>query len=908
VNLAARLMTKAPPGEIYATASVLDRCAARFQTVELEPFMVKGKAQPIQAWSLGPPVAGGGLREARADRFPLVGRGAEMAVLREALSAARAGEVRLVEIVGEAGAGKSRLLQEVRDEAGDFVVTGATGETFTASTPYVAWRDILRELSGLAWEDSTEVVIERLGALVRQRAPDLVPWLPLIAVTADAEMPPTPQVADLAPEFVRPKLHEMVEAFLRATNRAPTLFVLEDAHSMDRASADLLSAIAAAETGPRHWLFIVCRRPSAGGFEAPQSPAIRRLILKPLADEDSVALAEAATEETPIPDHVLRDATARSGGNPQLLLDLLRAVGLGEGSLPDSVESAATVTIDSMPPSDRSLIRRLSVFGLAFHPRFVPDVLDDGAPMPDEATWDRIAGFFEAEGSGYLRFRRAVIRDAAYAGLPFRTRRRLHGVVGHRLERETDVPDDLAGLLAMHFSMAGEDERALHYASVAAARAREIFANVEAASQYTTAIEAAKRAQTSREALLDLYEALGDVWWRARLKREALEANTHARALARDDPVTLARLMLKRSIIEEMTGRLSQCLSWLSRARTLVVDLRSNEAMQLVAELDARYASGLQAQGRNRETQARATRAIGEAERSGSVSAMGYAENLLGIALTNLGQPGAIDQFRKALAHFEEIADLRGQAIVLANMGVGGYFEGRWTEAVELYGRAAQVSERVGDPVQSAISKMNSAEVLVDQGFTREAESLFREATRVWRTTGDNYNLGFCLVQLGRVAGSFGRMDEALERLEQARERYQFVGALGQVPEVDAREVECQLLDGRAQGALARLDEIEGRLEVEGGVNVLMPLLGRLRGYALAQLDRMEEARTAFEASVAHARERGAEHEVALSLQGLARIARIDGAPARAIEEQTGAIFEQLGIRAVPVFPMKARG
>src|SRR5262249_27352716 len=158
-------------------------------------------------------------------------------------------------------------------------------------------------------------------------------------------------------------------------------------------------------------------------------------------------------------------------------------------------------------------------------------------------------------------------------GLPFRTRRRLHGVVGHRMERESHEPEDLAGLLAMHFSIAGEDERALHYASVAATRAREIFANVEAASQYTRASEAAKHAQAPPTVRLDLFEALGDVSWRARLQREALEANAHARALARDDPVTLARLMLKRSIIEEMTGRLSQGLSWLSRARRLVVDL-----------------------------------------------------------------------------------------------------------------------------------------------------------------------------------------------------------------------------------------------------------------------------------------------------------------------------------------------
>ena len=106
-------MAEAPPGPIYATADVLDHSDTVFETTELAPLAVKGKAQ-----------TGAGVVSGTRERFPhaardaqqlpLIGRDAELAVLREALAAARAGTGRLIEIVGEAGVGKTRLLEALQ--------------------------------------------------------------------------------------------------------------------------------------------------------------------------------------------------------------------------------------------------------------------------------------------------------------------------------------------------------------------------------------------------------------------------------------------------------------------------------------------------------------------------------------------------------------------------------------------------------------------------------------------------------------------------------------------------------------------------------------------------------------------------------------------------------------------------
>ena len=486
--------------------------------------------------------------------------------------------------------------------------------------------------------------------------------------------------------------------------------------------------------------------------------------------EATRAFAHDVTEEAPLPEHVLEQIIERSNGNPQLLLDLVHAARSGDDELPDSVEAAATVRIDSLTPHDRQLVRRVSVFGLAFHPRFLPDVLDEDASTPDEATWERLSEFFEAEGGGYLRFRRAVVRDAAYEGLPFRTRQRLHLAVGIRWERELPPsPEENAGLLSLHFSLGGEHERTWRYARIAAERAAGIFANVEAARLYERALASARRIDVSDADRLATVEALGESLWRARLYRESLKANDEARVLAKGDPIRSARLLIRRAQIEEKMGRFPHALRWLSKGRRLVEGRDDDEAIRASAELDARYASSLQAQGRNRETIAMAARAIEAGERVGASEALGDAENMLAAALAILGRPGAIERWRRALGYFEEAGDLPGQAMVLSNLGAGEYWEGRWTEALALYRRAREASERLGDPAVRAQNEMNIAEVLVDQGSPVEAEELLRRTSRVWRALGDDYLLGWCLTQLGRIAGVMARTDDAIETFEQAR-------------------------------------------------------------------------------------------------------------------------------------------
>ena len=472
VNLAARLMAEARPGQIYATADVLDRCDTLFETIELPPLRVKGKAKAVRAWSVGRAKGSRG-RDASLQRLPLLGRDAELKIVREALASARAGSGRLIEIVGEPGVGKTRLLEALRDDAPDFRPVHGVCEAYTAAKPYSVCSELLRELMHFGRDDDDAVVLERLRAEVAARAPELEPWLPLIAIAFDVEAATTPEVELLAEKNRRAKLNEVVARFLEVLLPQHALIEIENGHHMDAASAELLAYLARG-LGERPWVVGIARRPASAGFEAPTGSPVVKIELAPLGAKDALQMTQAQAEQHPLPPHVLETVAKRSGGNPQFLRDLLRAAmdSGGAGGLPDSAEAAAMARIDALDPEDRALVRRAAVFGLTFHPRMLSWLYESlGETAPGPGAWASVQELFDEEPDGYVRFRRPLLRDAAYEGLPYRLRRKLHSAVAVHLEEEMDDPQEAASILSLHHLEAGQYPLAWRYAAVAGKRA-----------------------------------------------------------------------------------------------------------------------------------------------------------------------------------------------------------------------------------------------------------------------------------------------------------------------------------------------------------------------------------------------------------------------------------------------------
>ena len=205
-NLAARLMAKAAPDQIISTDDVLTRSRTEFDVEPLEPFSVKGKAEPVLAYALG---SAKGVRVRRA-ASPLVGREQELRMLLEAVESARRYEGRIVEIVGDPGIGKSRLIAELQEAVEPDAFISIQCDEYEATTPYHPFQLLLRSL--LAPADKETVTRGRLRRWGEQAAPHLLPWLPLLGVPLGLDLPDTPETAPLQGEFrkVEAELHAEV--------------------------------------------------------------------------------------------------------------------------------------------------------------------------------------------------------------------------------------------------------------------------------------------------------------------------------------------------------------------------------------------------------------------------------------------------------------------------------------------------------------------------------------------------------------------------------------------------------------------------------------------------------------------------------------------------------------------------
>jgi class 3 adenylate cyclase/tetratricopeptide (TPR) repeat protein len=802
VNLSARLMGTARAGELVASASLLERAGVRFESTRLYPFFVKGKRLAQHASVVGERIDETGAA-GWADA-PFVGRDDELAVLRDAHTAAWAGRGSVVDIVGGPGVGKSRVLHEFLAGVTDGRVIRSTSEPYQSNRPFFATRLLLRAVLDIDQQANPATAGSVLVRRLKQRAPDLLPLAPLLAMAIDAEVPPTPEVDDLAPQFRMQRLQEAAGRVLALLDRS--VLVFEDANFMDGSSRDVLEyALRFVHRGP--WLVVLTRRDTDSGLHSELDFPSRRIDLRALDHDDLRALAHQICERRPVPDDELDELIARAVGNPLFLIELVQARMESDGrtELPTTLEGIIAARLDALPGDDRRVLRHAAVLGDRFPFDLAREVLDDLLPqVRDDRTWQRL-GEFVVRDEDDLRFSHSLLREVAYEGLPFSRRRVVHHRVAATLESLPGEPDSLRlSLLALHYDLAGVPGPAYVYCRRAGERARDDGANAEATSLLERAIENARRkGDVPDRWLAEVAETLADVAELAARYDRAVAALRLARSHRQGDDDALARLMRKEGVVRERLGRYDAALRWYRRGRAHADALPEPGASSRRAELMLATAGVKMHQGRLEACASWAERALEQALDAADRGAEAHAYYLLDLAHTDLGNEDA-DRYRgRSLIIFEHLGDLQGMARTLGNLSVDARYEGRWDEALELAGRCSEAQARLGDVTGLAMSRYNAADVLQDQGRLDEAEEMLVDARRAWRAAGFTLGVGAATGALGRVALRSGDDPRAIELIDEAVGIFTELGAESWVAELRAHRVEADLFAGRWASVLA---------------------------------------------------------------------------------------------------------
>jgi class 3 adenylate cyclase/tetratricopeptide (TPR) repeat protein len=790
INLAARVMARAAPGEVLATRETIVRSHTRFDVEALPPFMVKGKSKPVDAVRLGPMSdevtigASGG---------PFVGRADELAVLERAVADAERNVGSFVDIVGGAGIGKSRLVDEVIARCAGLQVISVRSDPYGSNTAYLPFRSLLRqalrERYGGADGLDIPAALHRLAA----EHPSLAPWLPLLGVVLDVTLDDTDQTRELDEQFRRTKLEDVVVDTLTAVLPTAALLVFENTHEIDDASTDLLRRLES-ETGARPWVVVVTRRDHASGYRpSDESAAITRIALQPLDAQASLELVATVTRGAGLTRPAMQALADRGGGNPLFIssLALIADRSSSASNLPESIEGVITSEIDRMDPLERSVLRYAAVLGMRFADSDLRDLIADRAYPVDEAFSVRLGEFLDDDGTT-LSFRHTLVREVAYAGLPFRLRRDMHQRVGNKLEARLADPGTEPELLSLHFFHAGDYGRAWTYSRAAGERAHSRYAYVEAAEFFERAIESATRGGGVDDAELAwVFERLGDVRSLAGASRKAIAAFQAARRHLAEAPIASADLMYKEAILSQRLGRFTPSLGLLTLGLNRIAGLDDPSAAAVRGKLATRYGFARYLQGRSIDAIRWCRRGVDEAAQGNDKCALAMAYNALELAYLQTDLPPDGPYGELAMRTYEEAGDLPGQGHSANTLAIAAHKEGRWDDAEQLFGRAAEIFGRIGDIVNECNAVYNRADLLLRQGRYADAEGPLRDVLDTARAVDDEELVSLAMRELARACSGVGKFDEAEHLFDEAAARFTALGLPHELATLQAARAEA---------------------------------------------------------------------------------------------------------------------
>jgi class 3 adenylate cyclase/tetratricopeptide (TPR) repeat protein len=910
INTAARVMAKADAGQILSTEIVLDRSRTIFEATPIEPFAAKGKAALVHASVVGPVL---GMKEAKRDDVGLVGREEELAQLLAVVERARKGHGGIIEIAGEPGLGKSRLVEELLASAADFRILRSRCEEYEASTPYFAFRAVIRDVLGVEHDVEAEACIARLRGHVAVVDPSLAPWTPLLGILLGLDIPATPETAALDQRFLRDRLAEVALEFLyQSLAGHPTMFVIEDVQFLDEASRDLLQRLSMAAFDVRQ-ILLVTRQGSGTVFEAaaggdgdtPSTP-ITTLELGPLSLDATIAIVEALTEDAPLHAHEVEAIAQRSGGNTLFLFELLdtvRATGTVE-ALPDSIESIIAGEIDHLAPTDRTILRYAAVLGANFDPDLLEAAVRADVELDDQ-LWARLSDLIEEEPGGERRFRNTLIRDAAYEGLPYRRRRALHDRVAQTIEaRSASNIDEEVGTLAIHYFEAQRWDKAWEFCRRAADRARSIYANVEALGSLKSALVAGRHLRSvSRADLAGVHDQLGDTYSALGELGKADSSYSAARRLVAPDVIGDARLAVKQVRLAAAMGHYRGALARTTRSLASLRPHRSREVTGQRALLLIWRGWVVSSQDRPSEAIEWYRRGAAEARRARNDEALAQAYLGLDTAYFLTGDLEKATYGPLALSIYEQLGDIGHQALMLNNMGAIAHDMSNWDKARQLYDRAEQLFEQIGDRSYGTLVKFNLAEILGDQGRLEEAETILREIIRTGRASGAETDVALCRRELARVVARQGDIESALGLLDEAKATQILHGQPGEVRITDLRRAEVFLEGGRAAEAIALVDELQRRNDGTEASALMTTAVRRVRGWGLLQQGETKAAEQEFRAAVVSATARGDDFQLVLAIDGLLAAMATHTEERTKLEAQRQSLIETLGIIRTPSIP-----
>jgi predicted ATPase/class 3 adenylate cyclase len=788
VNVAARLMAAAGPGQILLAAALRVPAEREFELETPTAVLLKGQARRELAFPLAAPAV---RRLLRLDQSvagqPMVGRQGELRQAGGVLDDALQGRSRVLAVTGEAGIGKSRFvaaLVALAQSKGFDALTGACSASMTA-TPYHAWKPIVQALlevpEGALGDAALAATERRLAAL----APHRTGALPVLAPLLDTSIAESGLTRALGAEDRAVLASAVMEDLLRgAAAHRPLLVVLEDLHWVDPTSRSLLKRWSHWRPGVPLCLVLVSReqRPVIDSDSTVEltslSPELSCDMVRTRLAEDGLAAGQA--------ERLTVVLNSRAEGNPFYLgelLNFLRDRKLLQADpehldrdLPDSLQALILARIDRLSDSERATLKAASVIGREFRARWLagyhPGLGGYPCVVARLARLHRqdITILGERQPDRTCLFKHVLTRDVAYAILPHALQATLHRDLARYIELELKSND--LDLIAYHFGQSDDRDKQREYFAKAGHAAEKAYANEAALIYFERLLP-----------LLETPEERFDIQRRRAALLRALARNIEARDAAQ---AALALAMSGLGAFHQASaaellsechaqlGEFEQAYACIDRALSLRQGERDapREAQALVQRCRV-----LKHEVKCAEVEEAAGRALGLARQSGMAAVEGEALGLLAWARFKGGdrrqgqalQEGALESMRAS-------GDLRATATALVDLIFMLAVQGKLEAAGRAHAECLEIARRIGHRDLDSAAAMRLGTAFGVRGDYEEARDYLAQAAAAFKASNARAHLGQALYFLGCIQYELGEEENSEHSYLQAIALYREMG------------------------------------------------------------------------------------------------------------------------------------
>ena len=662
-----------------------------------------------------------------------VGRQAEVARLRERVEACVRGEPGLVAVIGEAGVGKTTLVQRMTSE-----IRLRTGTLVTARAlepdvrpPFGVWADIVSQL-------------HQLRIVPAQRWPQLARIVPALQAEHEAS-----GEADATSSSKYALLDELVTYIRTAAASRPLMLVLDDVQWADHASWEALEHLLGAVDHDRLLMCLTIRREDAQQFETSRRrlsrhESYRELRLERLSPSEVgewlADILHQAEREGELAEYLYR----YTEGNPLFVVQVLQTL-VDEGvlwyggkrwewstihalQLPAAVDDLLARRLSRLAPSTAQTMTTAAVIGRTFE----FDLLQRATELDEDALIDAID---EAVAVGVLdsaidrdadryQFAHTLLADALIRQANPRRIRRLHARVAEVLAAERP---DAHTEIAVHFDAAGDDGRAYDFALRSGNRAASIYALEDAIASYEIAV----RRAPSETARLEARLALIDVARIAGKLDAASAACDAARAdLGRED--TPARLRVARRALQLQLLQARNFPEVVSQGRLLLAEARAIGAREESVLILASIADAHTRLSQRADAEREARAATAEAEQLGDDLLIADARLRLGAALIEVSPHESLLEFEAARQRFDARGDRFGVIRCLVNSGIIHARRGAGESARQAYEHAQRAAEEANIPDLGGLAALNLGVLFQTTGNFDRAHASYAYAERMF--------------------------------------------------------------------------------------------------------------------------------------------------------------------------------